>query len=153
MAAVVGFFHYASTDTLILSFQVLMVNMGLVRLVILVRMELCVDTKWIWKCFLLGTSASVEKALQVHAVRAMSMSAVPTLAWADIAMIVSLLNQSNACRAVQLRIWWSNGIAQDATIIIACLYPAQNININANYFHRTTPLLTSPFIFFCELQH
>lgn len=45
--------------TLILSFEFLIVNLELVKLVIFVRMDLCVERKWIWKHFPLGTSVSV----------------------------------------------------------------------------------------------
>lgn len=147
MTAFVGFVHYISTEILILSFQVLNVNMGLVMLVTLVRTELCVERKWIWKCFPTGTSASVEKAFQVHTVRSMSMNAVPVLAWMDIAMTVSSLSHSNSCRAVRLRIWHSNDITQDISMIIYCLYLALNVKVSANYFHKISPPLTNSFIF------
>lgn len=123
--------------------------MGLVGLVILVRIEPCAERKWIWKCFPLGTSATVGKALLVHAVRSMSMNAVPALAWTEISMTVSSLSHSHPCSAVQLRIWRSNEIAQDATRISCWLYPDWNSKVNANYFHRTFSPLTNSFIF-CE---
>lgn len=129
--------------TLILSFEARTVNMGLVGLVILVRMEPCAERKWVWKCFPVGTSARAGKALLVHAVRSMSTNAAPALAWTDIAMTVRSLSHSHPCSAVQRRIWRSNEIAQDDTRISCWLYTALNSKVNANYFRRTFPPLTN----------
>lgn len=92
-------------------------NMGLVGLVILVRMEPCAERKRVWKCFPVGTSARAGKVWLVHAVRPMSTNAAPARAWMDIAMTARSLGHSHPRSAVQRRIWRSNEIAQDKTRI------------------------------------
>lgn len=50
------------------------------------RMELCVERKWTWKRFSLGTRAGVGKALQAQAVGSGSMRAAPALVCMDAAV-------------------------------------------------------------------